>query len=189
MSEAVKTVGELAGVCGWDGAGWKKVGIDDYGNLYLSVEASVLPSGAATSANQATIITALQQGTITVQAAGGDKIFSFEDVVRDSVADEALPAGDKWLYSTAVPEGKVWKITVGTVLYVGATATRVQLFTIGPADIVCLLDQDTPASGKWYTWNGEQYLAAGDYLGCKIFGATLNDDLYLRCAGVVMDAP
>lgn len=60
MGEPISTVGDLAGICGHDGTDWIKVKTDSDGKLQIEVDTSVLPSGAATAANQITMITALQ---------------------------------------------------------------------------------------------------------------------------------
>jgi len=60
VGEPIATVGNLAGVCGHDGTDWIKLLVDEDGKLQITVDTSGLPSGAATSANQVTMITALQ---------------------------------------------------------------------------------------------------------------------------------
>jgi len=60
MGEAIVEVGDLAGICGNDGTDWLKVLVDADGKLIIEVDTCALPSGAATSAHQLTMITALQ---------------------------------------------------------------------------------------------------------------------------------
>jgi len=60
MGEPIRTVGDLAGLCGHDGTNWEKVLIDATKRLVVAITACALPTGAATSANQTTMITALQ---------------------------------------------------------------------------------------------------------------------------------
>lgn len=47
-------------VIGWDGTAWRPFTIDAAGHIQADVVTSGLPAGAATAANQATMITALQ---------------------------------------------------------------------------------------------------------------------------------
>lgn len=60
MGEPIAEVGYLAGLCGFDDPDWLKVLVDADGKLIIEVDTSALPSGAATSAHQLTMITALQ---------------------------------------------------------------------------------------------------------------------------------
>jgi hypothetical protein len=60
MAEPIAEYGNLSGVCGHDGTDWIKLQVDADGKLQITVDTSALPSGAATAANQATMIAALQ---------------------------------------------------------------------------------------------------------------------------------
>ena len=47
-------------ILGWDGTAWRVMAVDPSGHVQVDVLSAALPAGAATAANQATMITALQ---------------------------------------------------------------------------------------------------------------------------------
>lgn len=299
MGEVITGYGEEAGICGHDGTDWIKVLVDDLGKLQIEIATSALPDGAATSANQTTMITALEliddlrgaldsvgtdeldvnveasvlptdaatqttlasvlselqslltelqlkadltetqpvsaaslplpsgaatsanqttmitaleliddlQGalgsvdtddlqvdvktmpTTTIQAAGGDKPYSFEAIQAEGKADGNLSAGVNTLDGTAVPTGKVWRITQLAIRYDGTVPTYVYIQAYGLAGYMFLLRQDAPASTRWYYATVDVWMEAGDYIQGGVAGATAGDDLYVRYAGLQMDAP
>lgn len=133
-------------------------------------------------------MTIVRSGPVSGQ--GIDKIFGFESIVEEQVANTTLAAGTNNLAGTAVPAGKIWKITQASIYYSGTiTSVEIQLYPVGLATGVILLDVKSPVSAFWYPWSGEIYLQAEDYMNMRITGATLNDDAYLRYAGVQMNAP
>lgn len=178
----------------------------------VSAASLPLPSGAATAANQATMITALQliddlrnaldsvgtdeldvniedSVTLTVQSTGSDKIFAFESIVEEQVSNTNLNAGTNYLVAGTVGSGKVWKLTHITFEYIGISPTVVRVYAAGLATNLIIYYKDSPTSGRWYTWDGEIYMQVGDGLILEVQGATAGDDIYLNYAGVQMDAP
>lgn len=188
-----------------------KILVDTDGHLQVDTLSSALPTGAATSAKQDSILTELQQKlgtadlnldvdgdaqvdvktmpTVTVEAAGGDKIFAFESIVEEALSNSNLVAGINTLNGTPVGAGKVVLITAAAIVYVGTVPTRIRINASGLAVTLCLLDQPSPASGQYYPLHCAVYLQAGDYMQGEVKGATAGDDLYFRYAGVQMDAP
>lgn len=131
----------------------------------------------------------LTMPTTTVQAAGGDKILSFESIVDEAISDSNLSTGVNNLDGTAVPTNKVWKITNVCIRYTGTPPTNLQLIAVGLASNLYLIDEKTIVSDQWYFWRGEVYMSATTYLRLTMEGATATDDALLRYAGVQMDAP
>lgn len=127
--------------------------------------------------------------TTTVQAAGGDKIFSFESIVEEEIANTNLAAGTNSISGTAIASGKVAKITLVSMRYTGTVPTQMYVRFVGLASDVVPILQTSPASGQWYVWNGEVYLQGDDYVNVVVDGATAGDDVHVRYAGVQMDAP
>lgn len=185
------------------------VGLDE---LDVQVIASALPSDAATATNQATIITAVEKiddlrgaldsvgtdeldvnieesVTLTVQAADGDKLISFESVIAEEVEDTNLSSGTNDLDGTAVSSGKLLRLLGCSVKYFGTVPTVIRVRTIGLASGMVILEQPAPVSGRWYPWIGEVYLEAGDLVRLEVGGATAGDDATLRYTGLQMDAP
>lgn len=75
------------------------------------------------------------------------------------------------------------------VKYIGTSPTKVTIHAAGLAYSLILLDQLSPTSGLTYTWEGEIFMQQNDYVQAQVTGATAGDNLYLRYAGVQMDAP
>lgn len=127
--------------------------------------------------------------TVTVQAAGGDKIFAFESIVEEGLDNNNLSEGSSTLSGTPVPAGKVQKITSATMSYTGTPPDTIYFEANGLAENLVLFWKNNPESEFWYPWVGEVYLQAGDYMRGGVVGATATDDLVFRFAGVQMDAP
>lgn len=159
-------------------------------------------TGFATSANQATMITALQliddlrnalgsvaTDKVLVASKSGDKLFGFESIVEAQLANTALAAGTNALAGASVGAGKIWKITQCGIMYSGTVPASMVVYVNGLAVYLFLLDQKSPVSNQWYMWNGEVYLQVGDFMEAVVYGATLNDAFFFRYAGVQMNAP
>ncbi|MBU2325725.1 MAG: hypothetical protein KJ884_22460, partial [Gammaproteobacteria bacterium] len=196
---------------GWDTTTWQKVRTDVDGYTLVRVWSSELPDDAATQTTLAAMQTELQAKletadlnldgtkdlqvdvktipTVTVQAAGGDKIFAFESIVEEALSNTNLSAGQNSLVGTVVPAGKVWKITHATMTYVGTVPTEIYIQVSGLATALGLIYQAAPASDRIYIWEGEIYMQEADYFICFVSGATAGDALYMRYAGVQMNAP
>lgn len=191
---------------------WYALHIDEDGVAFVEVVKSALPGGAATSDKQDTMITALQliddlrnaldsvgldeldvniedSVTLTVQSTDSDKIFSYESIVEEALVDTNLGAGTNTVNGTAVPSGKVDRITAAYFMYVGTSPTAVQIDAVGLATVLTVIDQQAPSSGVRYPWSGEIHLQAGDYMRVRVVGATAGDDIYMRFAGTRSDAP
>ena len=126
---------------------------------------------------------------VTVQASGGDKLFSMESVVERVYANTALAAGSKKLDSDAVPTSKVWVISVVVYRYDGTTAgVELQPQVIHDSGPVPIENKVGPTSTTYYRANGPFYLDAGDFIRLNISGAVLNDDAYIALHGYQMDA-
>lgn len=171
-------------------------------NIPIEASSLPLPTGAATSAKQDIMITALQLiddlraaldsvGTDELRVGGkdGDKLFAFESIVEESVSNLNLAAGNNTLTGAAVPAGKIWKITTVSMFYVGAVPTKIYTYVTGFSAEFYFHYQASPVDSEIYNWTGELYLQAGDYLEADIIGATAGDDFYLKYAGVQMNAP
>jgi len=126
---------------------------------------------------------------LQVEAKGGDKIFAFESIVEESKYYGIPGAGNYTLDGSPVPSGKVWMLTHATIRYDGTPPTSMELYILGLAASMTLIGRFVPASGVWYTWTGQIYPQAGDYLQLSVVGATGTDGIYLRYCGVQMDEP
>lgn len=179
--------------------------------ILSELESHTLPTDAATETTLAACLVALEliddlrnalasvatdavrvaPGTdpLTVQAAGGDKLFSFESVVSEAKSNTNLSAGVNTLTGTAVPDGKVWVLTHVSTFYVGTSPTYLELLTRSKGILLILGRKLAPASEEILDWQGVVLMTAGDYVRAAVVGATAGDDMYFYYAGYQMDAP
>lgn len=127
--------------------------------------------------------------TVTIQAAGGDKLFSFESIVEQALEDEDLATGTNSLEGTEVGSGKVWKITHASIKYVGTTPDYILVRAYRLAGAIALIHKLEPTSDQFYIWEGEIYMQNPDYMYATVGGATATDNFYFAYCGVQMDAP
>lgn len=173
------------------------LGSVDTDHLLAQVQASALPDGAATLAEQETQTTALQAiddlrnalatvHTDELQVRGQDQLFSFAAPLGDRVTGNPDPATFQ-LSSSIVPAGQVWVVTtiVGvdystplTAMYFsllrGVTGYEVwgQVRAFGIAD--------------YGVWAGHLYLQENDHIAIAYGGALVTDTCGLFLNGHIM---
>lgn len=170
-------------ILGWDGTDFRVPVVDVAGHLQIDVLTSALPTGSATAANQATMITALQLidnlinalqsvNTDALQVRGENQLFSIKDVYQERVVNLNTGAGNNNLAFTLVPAGEIWIVTNGAGLNLTSAISAIDFFTrVGGTDYRAtrLL---SPAIGQALNWAGHLYLAEGarvkfTFLGCN----------------------
>lgn len=175
------------------------VGLDE---LDVQVIASALPTDAATQTTLALCLTALQKiddlqnalGSVAtdllrVESKDGDKLFSFSGVLEEAVENLNLSVGSNNLDGTPVPSGEIWKVLYTAIRYDGTVPTSINSLAKGLAGGIPLIQQLSPVSTRWYFLTEVIYLQEGDYMNANVEGATAGDNLYLRYAGIKMNAP
>jgi len=199
-------------IYGMDGDGNPvKVLVDAGGRLQVEVLEVALPGGAATAANQSTMITALQliddlrnalasvatddirvapgANPLTVQALGGDKLFSIESVVLECSFTESAAGGVNYLYSSYVPTGKIWIVNY-VCAYDGDSAPGDIWLGIQRGGTPYWLDSLADAVAlQPLVSRRPMTLAAGDRIQVYFEACILDDDIYLFVNGYQMDAP
>lgn len=168
MGEAIKTVGELAGICGHDGTDWLKALIDAAGHLQVDL---------------------VDSPTITVIPGASNVIRGFEGIAEEALSETNLPAGSSVLTGTTVPTGEIHVITQMMLLYVGAAPTRMYTDSPGLAGTIVTWNIESPTPSRSYTQSVNIYLQAGDAMRAYIVGATAGDAFYFRYAGYKFSAP
>ena len=163
------------------------VGTDRLG--VRATELETLLAGGLPSALSTDALKVREQATLTVQAAGGDKIISLESVIGESLSNTNLTAGANTLPSASVPSGKLWVVTCFSMRYISTTISMVLGYFIHNGAEFWLLMPTSLASNTLYTWDGWIVLDEGDYLQVFVNGATAGDDLYFHYLGYQMDAP
>jgi outer membrane protein assembly factor BamB len=127
--------------------------------------------------------------TVTAQATGGDKLFSFGDVLLDLVLTGNAVAGANMLTFTAVPAGKVQFVT-GMAAYNNTSACTQIILGVLRSGVWYWLDGVVaPGVNDMAILRGQMNLAAGDQAGVAFQGCALGDDLYAYLNALQMDAP
>jgi len=168
MGEPILDPGRQAGMCVYDGAEWQKAKGDTDGHQQVDV---------------------VSAPTTTVIPASGERLVGFSGIVEEAISNLDLAAGVNVLSGTVVPTGKIWKITCAGIRYEGTAPNRIRLYANGLASALYLIEEISPTVKKWYVWNGEIYLQAGDNMEADVLGATSGDNYHLRYAGLEMSAP
>lgn len=112
---------------------------------------------------------------VTVQAAGGDKVFSFESAVMGRVESWSLSAGTNQLDSSVVPDGKCWILTNIAMEYIGTPPTEIMFKLRLGVDNYELWNVLAPVSNRWYDRQGWWLLEESARLRVTVVGATLAD--------------
>lgn len=187
----------------WDSVDlqWVKALCDSSGHVQVDVLSSALPTGAATSAKQDTMITALQLIDDLRNALGSVNTDDLQVDVKTlpnllsnkisapyfSSKTVTASAGTNGITDTAVSSGKILIVT--NVHVINGTANR--------ADRVLVRINSTYILQAWadhgsvnvgYTYPGWIVLKAGDYIDGAWFGCVAGDVLYLDTVGFTIDA-
>jgi len=181
-------------VYGWDGTDWRALLVDAAGNLQVDVAASGLPTGAATAANQATMITALQLiddlrtalesvGTDRLQVRGEDQLFSFAGSL--AALSSGVISGLNGYFDSATPgAGEIWVVTnIRTVDVTNATTEHRFYVRSGGSDARFHDVVEAIAAGLSRYYHGHVYLSAGDVVRVYFWGGQVGDTVAVHLTG------
>lgn len=160
----------------------------------VNVERSILPTGAATAAAQATQLTALQkiddlQDALESNALerllvrGMDQLFSYLSPLQirtTTIADaasETLSAGEP-------PAGQVWIIT-NMLLFnaTNPTAERAYIYKVDPPNTWWVKALLSTTRYQGLTWSGQIYLEPGDSIRGTMDGLAIGDSIVFDVLG------
>ncbi|MCK4297882.1 MAG: hypothetical protein KAX80_00030 [Planctomycetes bacterium] len=181
----------------WNGTALVRALGDAAGHFQIDVLSSALSTGAATSANQGTMITALQLiddlqaalhsvNTDELVVRGEDQLFSFKGKLLDHTSNVDTAAGDIGLAATTVPAGEVWVVTSVLAINTVTVCSSIYLYAIDGADEAAFRRGDTPSITAGLSWSGHLYLEAGDRVNATFMGCALHDRIYLQTLGYKM---
>uniref|UniRef100_A0A6H1ZNS6 Uncharacterized protein n=1 Tax=viral metagenome TaxID=1070528 RepID=A0A6H1ZNS6_9ZZZZ len=188
-----------------------EVNADD--ELLVDVKTSALPTGASTSANQTTMITALQliddlrnslgsvntddlqvdvktAPTTVVIPHADEKLFGIESVIHKVKIVDAT-AASFGIASDAVPTGKIWKITHISMFNLdGDIATRAEITAkYATTNVYICVQAGAIAQYIAVDRHVEIYLAAGECIEVWFIGVAAPETCYLNIFGYEMNAP
>lgn len=191
---------------------WRAVYVDDDGHVSVDVEASALPTGAATSAKQladghnVTVdnpslavtgdfyqetqpVSLASAPTTVVTAEGGDVIFNVEAAVWGDASTNDAVEGTNYRTSTAVPEGKVWVITYVLAYNSDTDPAKVYIGKEENTTRTYIYKVHTPGIDIAVNFSGQLILTEGQKLVVTFTLCAANDNLRVYYHGYQMDAP
>ena len=170
-----EVLGRIVTMLGWDGTDFYAFRVDASGHLQVDVLSSALPAGAATEANQATLLDRFPNSA-----------FRFKARYVQRVQKLGIAAGNQTLNGTTVPAGEVWIVTAGLAfndisgnsqIYIGASD--------GTTDYIADRRVSTAADDV-VKLSGAMYLAPGDHAKAIFSGCTAGDNICLCLFGYKM---
>jgi hypothetical protein len=179
---------------GYDGTNFYVLKVDSDGHLQVDVLSSALPSGAATAANQASMVTALQLiddlqkalqsvATDRLVVRGEDQLFSLKGVL--AVSTSGNPSGaNGYIESPAVPEGEYWVVT-NVVIRDNNTALTSVRFRLRHDGNEYDFGGVTKAvvAGECVPWNNVMYADESDTIRAYLAGCAAGDTCYIWVTG------
>lgn len=179
--EQILEVGKLAGLCAQVSAKWEKLTADADKYLHVNVKTSAIPTGAATSANQDTMITALQliddlQNALKSVGTDDLQVFPVWTPYADRKLDQNAAAGDNTLTHT-VPTGKKWEVTQLIAFNDTSTNTSIEMYTDQTNSPT--IAREISTSADQIVSNAQPFtIEAGKKINCIFRGCTAGDDIY-----------
>jgi len=184
-------------VIGWDGTAYRAFTVDATGHLQVDALSSVLPTGAATAANQALILAQVQLiedlrnalqsvATDRLQVRGENQLFSFKGALQVYFGG-AVSGADGYADSPVVPAGEVWVVTTIAARDVTRTLTGVEMtnYHVGYDYRVHHLVQTIPVDVS-VCWGGHTYLGVDDFVRVYYEGSLAGDIVVVHLTGYRM---
>ena len=184
-------------VLGWDGSHFYVLRVDATGHLQIDVVTSTLPAGAATAANQATMITALQliddlraalQSVAgdRLQVRGEDQLFTLKDDYDATVFDLNAGAGVNALSLPSSGAG-IWRVITGAIAFNRTTAcTRIAIQSRTPVASSTLAVALPTVIYEPCVFNGPHVLPPTEEFHAEFAGCAAGDDIFLHAWGYDM---
>ena len=169
-------------VKGYTGSAWKELLVDASGR------AIVCATGVDGAAVRRDLLLSTT-GRMLIDPGGADKLWSYDSAYADFQSNTALPAGNSTLALTAIPAGKVGVIHQVAINYSGTVAgVSLEIYIINPSGTSVCQQIKPVESARWNFKEVEIILEPLGYIRGVVYGATLNDDLFLSAHGYVMAA-
>ncbi|TEU08463.1 MAG: hypothetical protein E3J25_11965 [Anaerolineales bacterium] len=169
----------------------------DTDEIVVRTEHSVLPDGAATSAAQATQLTALQklddlQDALQSKALdrllvrGSNQLFSFAGVLAKD-ADGLISGANGFFDSPAVPAGQIWIVTTIAAVNVTSPVTAIILNNQHDARSIRLQKEIKAfAIDDYSSWTGFTSLDQSDVIRAEFIGGQAGDTCAIFITGHIM---
>lgn len=116
-------------------------------------------------------------------------IWGYTDRFAEPVSDTSMPAGTSDILGALVPEGKVWEVTGMSATAISATCDRMRVGYKAGDTFIFVGEKIDPGSDVLYTFPMDVILKEGDRLFWRLYGMTLNEDMYGFAWGYKMEVP
>jgi len=153
----------------------KRLQQDAFLRLIVAVHESVLPAGAATSANQALLLNKIK-----------DQVFTYKSGLLQAVSELNAAAGENFL---DIGGGVGGEMRVVKTLYAhNATSavTKIRLGLITGVTRHWIATCEARGAGEGFYWQGEAFAPVGVKPTVQFLGCTAGDDLYVHATGYNM---
>ena len=169
------TMGKIATLLGFDGANFHAVKVDTDGKLQVDVLTTGLPTGAATAANQTTLL-----GKIT------DQLPSYLGMLAERTVATISGAGG-YIVSGAVPAGEVWHVTIMQAADNTSASTRTR-WILSHNAVLLVVGEEHSALPRYQAafWYGDLWLEPGDVMRVYYEGALAGDSCEVVLLGYRM---
>jgi len=97
-----------------------------------------------------------------------------------------LPAGNSNFGGTPVPAGYIVRVTSWAVVVTFTTCTKFRFYPNVNGALTVLKEVVGPTSTVVYQFGDELLLKEGDYIGVRLYGMTVNDDIEMYAVGYEM---
>lgn len=159
-------------VLGYDGTNFYVLNVDADRHLQIDVLTSGLPLGAATAANQATLLSRVP-----------DVLFNFHDNLRERYIDPAAGSDDHVEYSAAPSAGEVYVVTAVFAQDLTRDIDHIQMGVLQAGVHTHVARYVPTAIADPFQWTGHLYLIPGCQIYCIFQGSLINDVLHLYVHG------
>jgi hypothetical protein len=111
----------------------------------------------------------------------------YSAIQAEEVVNLSAASGGNTLTGATVPAGEIWVIKFAEASNSNTANSNTKIRANIDGVALVLVENTTPIQGIWDIWNGEIVLAEGDNVYARLMGCALNDDIYLRYAGIRID--
>jgi len=161
------TIGQIATLLGYDGTDFSALLVDSDGHLQADILSLVLATNAAKESKQQPI----------------------EDVLTESVVNDAHAAGSIRVSGSAVPAGKIYTLTCFNGSYSSGACTAMIFRVLIDGSDTRVYYVATPTLNVIYTYPFPISLGPGDSAGVQFNGVGLNAPLTFRTVINVLSIP
>lgn len=116
-------------------------------------------------------------------------IWGYKEAYSEVKTSITLPAGIDYIYSATPPEGELYRIHNLAFVVGSATCTRAQFYGFIDGRHILFTEQLTPVTMQLYPYSKDIIVQEGGYMYLKLYGLTLNDDVWVYWSGYKMDVP